>query len=159
PPQSPAPQPLRVRLRGPQGEAMMLRHRYRLRLAGQGVVASIPGTGTTRLFAVAVAPDDTVWAGGDGGGTLYRVSPRASTAASVGQLLAEPAGRVEDLAVDQLGRLHAIVFASQTAGDIVIDQGRFCQTVNVFDPVYPFHVRDVQTGLVQPSASTRALAA
>ena len=37
-----------------------------------------------------------------------------------------------------------------------MDQGRFCQTVNVFDPAYPFHVRDVQTGRVQPSASTRA---
>src|SRR5262249_59622459 len=77
----------------------------------------------------------------------------------VGQVLAGPSGRVENLVVDQFGRVHAIVFASQTAGDIVIDQGRFCQTVNVFDPAYPFHVRDLQTGVVQPSPSTRALAA
>src|SRR5437879_5847357 len=126
PPQSPSPQPLRVRLRGPQGEAMGLSHRYRLRLAGQGVVESIPGTGATRLFAVAVAPDSTVWAGGDGGGTLYRVPPRVRMATNVGQLLTEPAGRVEDLVVDQLGRLHAIVFAFQTSGDIVVDQGSFC---------------------------------
>jgi hypothetical protein len=68
---------------------------------------------------------------------------------SDGQLLVEPAGRVEDLVVDQLGRLHAIVFASQTSGDIVVDQGRFCQTVNVLNPAYPFHARPAD-GLVSP---------
>ena len=52
---------------------MRLNHRYRVRLPGQGVVEKVPGTGATRLFAVTVASDGTVWAGGDKGGSLYRV--------------------------------------------------------------------------------------
>jgi len=63
PPLTPTPQPLALQLRGTQGEALRLSHRYRVHLPGEGVVAKIPGTGTTRLFAVAVAPDGTVWVG------------------------------------------------------------------------------------------------
>ena len=84
-----------------------------------------------------VAPDGTVWAGGDSGGRLYQVAPGSATAQFVGPLLADPTGRVEDLVVDQRGRLHAVVFAPQTSGAIVLDQGVACQTVNVLDPAYP----------------------
>ena len=66
PPLQPSPQPLRVQLHGAGGEALVLQHPYRLRVPGEGVVTRVPGTETTRVFAVAVAPDGTVWAGGDG---------------------------------------------------------------------------------------------
>jgi sugar lactone lactonase YvrE len=158
-PQATAPQPLRVRLRGRDGAALVLSHRYRLRRQGQGVVEHLPGTEATRLFAVTVAPNGAVWTGGDAGGSLYQVAPGTSTVTPVGQLLTDPIGRVEDLVVDQLGRLHAVVVAPQASGVIVLDQGRLCQTVNVVDPRYPFLVRDAQTGALQPSPSARALAA
>jgi hypothetical protein len=61
---------------------------------------------------------------------------------------------VEDLVVDQRGRLHAAVFAPQTSGAIVLDQGVACQTVNVLDPAYP--LRDPQE---RPSPSTRVVEA
>jgi hypothetical protein len=92
--------------------------------------------------------------GGDGGGRLYQVAPGSTTAQFRGPLLADPTGRVEDLVVDQRGRLHAAVFAPQTSGAIVLDQGVACQTVNVLDPAYP--LRDPQE---RPSPSTRVVEA
>jgi hypothetical protein len=153
------PEALRVRIEGQMAEVVEARHRYRLRALGEGVVQPIAGTEATRFFAVAVAPDGTVWGGGDGGGRLYQIPLGSNTATLVGQLVRDPAGRVDDLVVDRLGRLHAVVFAPQESGVIMADQGSFCQTVNVFDPAYPFRVQDLQTGALQPSPSTRARAA
>jgi len=120
----------------------------------EGLAQRITGTGTTRLLAVTVTPDGTVWAGGDQGGRLYQVAPGSATAQFVGPLLADPTGRVEALGVDQRGRLHAIVFAPQTSGDFVLERGVACQTVNVLDPAYP--LRDPQG---RPSPSTRVVPA
>ena len=111
-------------------------------------------TGTTRFFAVTVADDGTVWAGGDTGARLYRVTAGDSTVTLHGQLLAAPEGRIEDLTVDELGRLHAVVFSPQASGVVVLDQGAGCQTVNVLDAAYP-----LRTPAGHPSASTRAIAA
>ena len=109
PPMQPSPQPLRVQLHGAGGEALVLQHPYRLRISGEGVVTRVAGTESTRVFAVTVAPDGTVWAGGDGGATLYQVPPGATRATQVGRLSVHPEGRVEAVAVDQLGRLHALI--------------------------------------------------
>ena len=162
PPMQPSPQPLRVQLHGVGGETLVLQHSYRLRISGERVVARVVGTGTTRVFAVTVAPDGTVWAGGDGGAILYKVPPGATRATQVGYLLVPPDGRVEAVAVDQLGRLHALVLdLAQNEvvghGDIVFDPAFpdvFCRTVNIFDTAYPFREPHGQ-----PSASTRVLAA
>jgi hypothetical protein len=145
---------LPVRALSRSGEVLVFAHRYRLHQVHEGIAQRASGTGTTRFFAVTVAPDGTVWAGGDTGGRLYQVAPESSAAQLVGALLADPTGRVEDLAVDQRGRLHAMVFAPQTSGDIVLEQGVFCQTVNVLDPAYP--LRDPAG---RPSPSTRVVPA
>ena len=71
---------LPVRALGTNGEALVFAHRYRLHQVREGIAQRVTGTGTTRLLAVTVAPDGTVWAGGDGGGRLYQVAP-GSTAA------------------------------------------------------------------------------
>ena len=77
-----------------------------------------------------------------------------------GRTLEASAGRVEDLVVDALGRLHALVRPNQERRRlIVVDQGIFCQTVNVFDTAYPFQSPNPETGIPLPSASTRGLAA
>ena len=171
PPSHSGPQPLRVRLQGSQGEVLAFAHHYRLRVPGEGVVQRLAETGNASFFAVAVAPDNTVWAGGleppRGGGTLYQVPPGATTARLVGDLLEDPAGRVEDVIFDHLGRLHIIVRATGSAAfpaenrDVVLDQGTFCSTINVFDPnqAYPLQVPDVRTGHPLPSPSTRVTAA
>jgi hypothetical protein len=145
PSQQPNPQPLRIRIKPTSGAEVAFSHRYRLRLPGEGVVQKIESQGADNIsfFAVAVAPDGTVWGGGDPNGVLYRVTPGSSTAILVRSLLTDPAGRVEDLAFDQLGRLHAIAFAPLQSGDFVINVDADpdlspCQTVNVFDPTYPF---------------------
>ena len=161
PPMQPSPQPLRVQLHGAGGEARVLQHPYRLRVPGEGVVTHVAGTEATRVFAVTVAPDGTVWAGGDKGATLYQVPPGLSSATQIGRLLSNSDGRVEALVVDHLGRLHVLVLNLVNNevvghGDIVHDPAYpdlFCQTVNIFDAAYPFQV----DGL--PSASTRVLAA
>jgi hypothetical protein len=160
PPMQPSPQPLRVQLHGAGGETLVLPHPYRLRVRGEGVVARVAGTESTRVFAVTVAPDGTVWAGGDAGATLFQVPSGVSSATQVGRLLANSDGRVEAVVVDQLGRLHVLVLDLATNevvghGDIVRDPAYpalFCQTVNIFDATYPF--RDSQG---QASASTRVL--
>jgi hypothetical protein len=118
------------------------------------VAQPVAGTETTRLLAVTVAPDGTVWAGGDQGGRLFQVPPGATAAQLVGRLLADPTGRVEDLTLDVLGRLQAVVFAPQSSGVIIQTPAGFCQTVNVFAPAYP-----LRTASGQPSPSTRAVAA
>ena len=148
------PAPLQVRLRSTGGDELVLAHAYRLREAGERVVQPVAGTTTTRLLAVAVAPDGTVWAGGDQGGRLFQVAPGASAAQLVGRLLADATGRIEDLTLDGLGRLQAVVFAPHQSGVLVRTPAGFCQTVNVFDPAYP-----LRTPSGQPSPSTRAVAA
>ena len=145
---------LPVRALGTNGETLVFAHRYRLHQVRDGIAQRVVGTGTTRFLAVTVAPDGTVWAGGDGGGRLYQVAPGSATAQFRGPLLADATGRVEDLVVDTRGRLHAVVFAPQTSGDIVLEQGVACQTVNILDPAYP--LRDTQG---RPSPSTRVVAA
>jgi streptogramin lyase len=145
---------LPVRALGSTGETLDFQHRYRLHQVREGIAQRVVGTGTTRFLAVTVAPDGTVWAGGDGGGRLYQVPPGSPTAQAIGPLLADPTGRVEDLAVDARGRLQAVVFAPQTSGDLVLEGGVVCQTVNVLDPAYP--LRDPQ-GF--PSPSTRVVPA
>jgi hypothetical protein len=142
-----------VWVRSTSGAELVIAHAYRLRQAGEGVVQPVAGTTTTRLLAVAVAPDGTVWAGGDQGGRLFQVVPGATEAKLVGQLLADPEGRVEDLMLDGLRRLQAVVFAPQSSGVIVRDHAVFCQTVNVFAPAYP-----LRTASGLPSPSTRAVA-
>jgi streptogramin lyase len=147
-------QALPVRALSSTGEALVFAHRYRLHQVREGLAQRVVGTGTTRFLAVTVAPDGTVWAGGDGGGRLFQVAPGSTTAQFVGPLLADPTGRVEDLGVDERGRLHAVVFAPQSSGAIVLEQGVACQTVNVLDPAYP--LRDPQG---RPSPSTRVVPA
>ena len=71
---------LPVRALGSNGEALVFAHRYRLHQVREGIAQRVVGTGTTRFFAVTVAPDGTVWAGGDGGGRLYQVAPGSTTA-------------------------------------------------------------------------------
>src|SRR5262249_38433298 len=167
PPSQPGLVTLRVRLQENQGTTLVVDHRYRLQGPDAGVVQRISGTGSRRFFALAIAPDGTVWAGGDAGATIVRVPPGATTASNVGQLAPDPGGRVEASVVDQLGRLHFVVFAAGSAAfppdnqDVVLDRGTFCATVNAFDPHqgYPFRVREAQTNTLQLSASTRATAA
>jgi hypothetical protein len=147
-------QALPVRALSADGTTLSFTHRHRLHQVREGIAQRITGTGTTRFFAVTVAPDGTVWAGGDSGGRLFQVAPGTSVAQFVGPLLADPTGRVEDLVIDQRGRLHAVVFAPQSSGDIVLERGVSCQTVNVVAPAYP--LRDLQG---HPSPSTRVVAA
>jgi hypothetical protein len=101
-----------------------------------------------------VAADGTVWAGGDAGARLYRVTAGESSATLHGHLLAAPEGRITDLTLDEGGRLHAVVFSPQASGVVVLDQGVGCQTVNVLDTTYPLRLSD---GC--PSASTRTAGA
>src|SRR5262245_1565421 len=108
-------------------------------MPGDGIVQPSGAAEGTRLRAVSGAAVWTVWAGGDNGASLYQVTPGAPTARRINQLLPkDPTGRVEDLVLDDLGRLHAVVFAPRASGVIVMDQGVFCQTVNVLDAAYPF---------------------
>ena len=102
-------QALPVRALSTNGEALVFQHRYRLHYVREGIAQRVVGTGTTRFLAVTVAPDGTVWAGGDGGGRLYQVAPGSATAQFRGPLLADATGRVEDLVVDARGALLATV--------------------------------------------------
>ena len=159
------PEPLQVSIRGDNGEEIVLHHAYRLRMPGDRVVQQIAGTTGARLLAVTLASDGTVWAGGDRGATLYQVAPEATQATPIASRPSDPAVRVEDLTVDRLGRLHAVVFSPLRSGVILYQQGEFCQTVNVFDregrpdPAYPFRVRDLESGELWSSPSTRVIAA
>ena len=172
PPMQLPPKPLRIQLHGTGGEALVLQHPYRLRVPGEGVVTRVAGTETTRVFAVTVAPDGTVWAGGDAGATLYQVPPGTTRATQVPQvprlpedpdsrLLEHPASRVEAMAVDHVGRLHALILDlvnNGVAGHAVFVHDPACshvyQTVNIIDAAYPFQGPDGR-----PSASTRVVAA
>ncbi|HEY5864176.1 MAG TPA: hypothetical protein VI542_01275 [Candidatus Tectomicrobia bacterium] len=69
-------------------------------------------------------------------------------------MLTDATGRIEDLTLDGLGRLHAVVFAPHQSGVLVRTPAGFCQTVNAFDPAYP-----LRTPSGQPSPGTRAVAA
>src|SRR5205807_8316034 len=61
------PPPLQMRLRSTRGDELVIAHPYQLRVPGEGVVQLMVATPGTRLLAVTVAPDGTVWAGGDHG--------------------------------------------------------------------------------------------
>ena len=156
-----APKPLQVRLWRVGGESLIVHHDYRVRVPGSGVVQPVVGAQGVSFSAVAVALDGTVWAGGNenSGAILAQVKPGALAASLVGRLLEDPSGGVEDLVVDALGRLHALVFPPSTSGDIVgvVDQGIICPTVNVFNAAYPFQSPHPETGILLPSASTRGL--
>ena len=160
PPWGHVPKRCRCGCGGAGGETFVVHHAYRVRVPGAGVVQPIAGAQGVRFSAVAMAPDGTVWAGGDRGATLVQVKSGALAATLVGRLLEDPDG-VEDLVVDALGRLHALVYPPTRSGDIVVvvDQGIFCPTVNVFDTAYPFQSPNPETGIPLPSASTRGLAA
>jgi hypothetical protein len=149
----PAVSSLGIRAVGSDGTELVFTHHYRLHQAREGIAQRLAGTGTTRFLAVTVAPDGTVWAGGDGGGRLYQVAPASTTAEFVGALLDDPAGRVEEVLIDAQGRLHVVVVGPQRAGVIVREADGFCQTVNVLDPAYP-----LLDGAERPSPSTRAVA-
>jgi hypothetical protein len=148
---------LHMQARSADGTTLSFDHRYRLHQTQEGIAQRVSDTGTTRFFAVTVTANGTVWAGGDGGAKLYQVAPGSSSAQQVGSLLEDPAGRVQDVAIDSLGRLHAVVFSSQNSGVIVFDQGVFCQTVNASDATYPFDVLNLSDHTLQPSPSTRLL--
>jgi ligand-binding sensor domain-containing protein len=145
---------VQIRLYEKNGESLEVTHPYVSRGPGDEVVERLPGTGGTRLLAVTLGPDGTVWSGGDRGASLYQVMPGSAQAQLVRPLLSDPAGRIEDLVVDALGRLHAVVFSSQRSGVIVRHQDAFCQSVNVLDADYP--LRDAEGS---PSVGTRAVAA
>ncbi len=148
-----------MQARSTDGTTLTFAHHYRLHQTQEGIAQRVSGTGTTRFFAVTVTANGTVWAGGDGGATLYQVAPGSSSAQQVGSLLEDPTGRVQDLGIDSLGRLHAVVFSSQNSGSVVFDQGVFCQTVNASDPTYPFEVLNLSDHTLRPSPSTRLLPA
>jgi hypothetical protein len=97
---------------GTDGAEIVFTHRYRLHQAREGVAQRMAGTGTTRFLAVTVAPDGTVWAGGEGG-RLYRVAPDTLTAEFVGTL--PEVERVEDVLIDTHGRLQMVVVGSRRA--------------------------------------------
>ena len=145
---------VQIDLQSSSGETLLVTHTLRVRQAIDQTIQPIAGTTSTRLQAVTVAGDGTVWAGGDNSAPLYRVVPGSADAELVGQLVSDPTGRIKDLVEDEEGRLQAVIFGQQTSGVVVHDQGVFCQTVNVVDASYPF-----QTADGQPSASTRAIAA
>ena len=155
------PQPLQIHVARHNAPVLQLSHRYRLRAPGSGMVAPItlPGSVPTRLFAVAVAPDGTVWSGGDRQASLFSVAPGATRATLNHRLLTALAGRVEDLAIDDRGRVQAVVFPPAVDGHsvMVVDQGMVCPLVNVLSPAYPLQIRS-QAGVLQPSPSTRMLA-
>jgi streptogramin lyase len=128
-----------------------------LRQTDDGVVQQIMSSALNRFFTVAVATDGTVWAGGavpSLGPTLFRVLPGVTTGSFVRLPFVDPEGRVEDLVLDQHGRLHVVVYSPEANEVLVLDGDVFCRTVDVFDPTYPF--RGPQGEL---SASVRALAA
>ena len=103
--------------------------------------------------------DGTVWFGGEARiseasrniplGTIVQVEANGRTILNQyrptirSEETESPKGRIEDIAIDQLGRIHFIFLAQNAAGgivangDIVLDANHltpvFCQTVNVFD--------------------------
>jgi hypothetical protein len=163
PPQS-GRQTLLVRILRDDQSAMVIEHPYRVRTQDEQVVQQIAGTEGSRFFAVAVARDGTVWAGSDGGGRVFRVSPEATAATLEQRLLANHAGRVEDIVIDARKRVH-FLFVDVVRGDvvgngdIVLAQDVLCQTVDFSDPNYPLQALDPETGIVGPSVSTRGVAA
>ncbi len=171
PPLTATHQPLRITLSGPQGDDIVMSHPYRLRVPGEGVVEKISGTDAAEFFAVAAAPDGTIYAGGriPGflGGTLFVVPAGASRFSTLRPFFADPRGLITDLVFDHLDRLQVALFSpqappsedqpisAQTSGVGILDVDAFslCQTVNVFDPLYPF-----TTPEGNPSPSTQLLA-
>lgn len=174
PPMQPHPQGLRIRIRGSQGQAIAFAHRYRLRMPAEGAVEAVAGTAGIQLFTAAAAPDGTIWTGGSAGleGTLGRILQIDASGRtllrdehpSLEQLPEGAEARIEDMVIDQLGRVHALFIARAGAeaagtsggvvanGDLVRDPAHpnlLCQTVNVKAPSYPFQVQG------QASASTR----
>jgi hypothetical protein len=178
PPPSAPPQPLRVELRGQNSTVLEILHPYRLRRVSEPTVQ--PLAVDTAFFAVAVDAQGTVWAGGSGTrpgtfGTLVEVAAngrilqrREFAPAPEDEPLPQDAqGRIEDIAVDQQGRLHLLFFARTEEGivangDVVWDPqfpDLFCQTVNAFDAAYPLLSQDPESQRLRPSPSTRVTAA
>ena len=183
------PQALRVRLRSSTGDEVLVSHHYRVRQVGEGAVERIADTGTRRFFAVSTGRDGTAWFGGEAdrsrvAGILVQVSSDGQLILRqeqpfLSQLPAEAVSRVEDLAIDDFGRVHALFVAHVGAQGTVVDPGvvangvvvqdlqhpdQLCQTMNVFardpqtgesrvDQDYPFLVNG------QPSPSTRVFPA
>lgn len=155
---------LQVYVRGRDGEEVVFDHPYRLRQPNEWVVQQVSETGSIhRFFAVTAAPDGTVWAGGntvdgiENATVLYQVPPGSITAALVDFPFEERGDvLVEDLIIDHLGRLHAVVGSPSDAyvSVLVHDRGHFCETVNLLDPDYPF-----LNPRGERSASARILAA
>ena len=131
---------LPVRALSATGETLVFAHRYRLHHVREGLAQRVVGTGTTRFLAVTVAPDGTVWAGGDGGGRLYQVRPGdAPRRSSGGRAPGRPRG-----AGGRPGRGPARPPARRwslrrrrSGGDRRWRTACSCQTVNVLDPTYP----------------------
>lgn len=178
PPALSYPQALRVHLRSGMGKELSVIHRYRVRMPGDGAVQRIVETGTARFFAVAAARDGSAWFGGEAqlprvAGMLIQVSPDGEMLLTqeqfrLPQLQTEAVSRIEDLAIDALGRVHALFIArvaerGTVDGSGVVANGVIvrdpahpespCRTVNVFAPNYPFMQNH------QPSPSTRVLSA
>ena len=150
---------LPIQARDADGDTLAFAHHYRLHQTQEGIAQRVSGTGATRFFALATTANGTLWAGGDNGAKLFQVAPGSSSAQFRGALLAGSDGRVEDLALDSLGRLHAAVFSASNSGVVLLDHGVFCQTVNANDAAYPFEVLDLSDNTHKPSPSTRLLAA
>ncbi len=167
------------------GETLLIRHWYRLRAPGEGVVQRVQPAGIPlmRYFAVAVAPDgDSIWFGGEAegmgaAGTVVQLDPDGQRLDHFSLLIPnvriDTVGRFVDLLFDQLGHIHFPFLLQTTSGgvvgngDIVHDPAHptrsgtllFCQTVNAFDTNYPFREPAPRTGESRPSASVRAIAA
>jgi hypothetical protein len=84
---------LPVRALSRSGEALVFTHRYRLHQVHEGMARRATGTGTTRFFAVTVASDSTVWAGGDTGGRVMSYNACKSRRRTRGPALGRSACR------------------------------------------------------------------
>jgi hypothetical protein len=175
--------PLRIHIRGTNGAEVVFPHQCQLRVPGEGVVEKLAGAGSHPFFAVALAPDGTVWFGGKAEspgavGTIVQVAADGQTILRAVQpanalLPIEAMARIEDIVLDHSGRLHFLFIAQREnatmedggvvgSGVVVLDPrfpGLFCQTVNAFAPSYPLRVQDRRSGALLPSPSTRIAAA
>ncbi|WP_089720262.1 hypothetical protein [Candidatus Entotheonella palauensis] len=148
-----SPPPLQVVIGRAHGEEIVFQHIYQPRLLDDLVAHRIRNTEEGRFLSLIEARDGIIWAGDRQ--AIYEIDPGAMAAMIAHQLNL----RIEDLAIDAQARLHAVVFSPQRSGVIVPLGELLCQTVNAFDPSYPFTIREPDSGQRVPSASTRAIAA
>ena len=153
----------------------MLRHRYRLRVPGEGVAQQIPQAGSTSFFAVALAPDGTVWAGGEATrpgtiGALVQVAADGTTATpreptpARRSTLQEARGRIEDITVDQRGRMHLLFLVRNgtTRALLVAAMWSWSRSIRTSSARRQiFLIRGIRCVISRgvPSASTRVVAA